>query len=83
MKLTYLFVLESSSFPLLTPKILVIKELKRRVDEFLTYYKNKHTIWVKEYLWHEINMYNGQLGIPIIIPLASVGLKKTWFVFTK
>lgn len=36
-QMSYLFFLECSSFPLFTPNIRVIRVLKRRVEEFLTY----------------------------------------------
>ena len=36
-----LFFFECSSFPFFTPKILVIRVLKRRVEEFLTWEKTQ------------------------------------------
>lgn len=51
---THLFFLECSSFPLFTPKILVMRVLKRRVEEFLTWVhshteeKEEKKVWLKE-----------------------------------
>lgn len=39
---THLFFLECSSFPLFTPKILVMRVLKSRVEEFLTWVARVH-----------------------------------------
>lgn len=60
-KTTDLFFFECSSFPLFTPKILVMRVLKRRVEEFLTWgthtkqrYGEKKGEWIEKksmYAW--------------------------------